>query len=274
VVSDIDGTLLDKETYSFDEARPALAALAERNIPVVLVSSKTRAEIEPLREELALDDPFVVENGGAAYLPRGYLDEEVGTRDPSGSYDVLRWGTPYEEVVAMLQKARETTGADLKGFSDLDADQVATLTGLSLYEARRAKVREFDEPFWIEGEEDERSIKALEVLASRLTLTRGGRFYHIMGNCDKGRAVQELLHHYRASRTPADDLVSAGLGDARNDLPFLQVVDRAYVVAGADGRPDPELIGALPRARAVGVAPRGWTEGVMDFLSWLDEGPG
>ena len=267
VVSDLDGTLLHQETYSFDEALPGIASLKERQIPVILVSSKTRAEIEPIREALGLEDPFVVENGGAAYIPRGAFEAAVGVRDSSGRYDVVRWGTPYEQVVATLEDVRKTTGTPLTGFHDVDAERVASVTGLSLYEARRAKEREFDEPFWIEEEDDPRSRKALEMLASgSLTVTRGGRFYHVMGGCDKGRAVRELLRLYRSG---GGEVASAGVGDAENDLPFLREVDRAYVVA-SNGDDTAALRRALPEATEVGPAPAGWMEAITDFLSWLD----
>jgi hypothetical protein len=48
VFSDLDGTLLDHETYSFDAARPGLDALKSRGIPLILASSKTRAEMQDL----------------------------------------------------------------------------------------------------------------------------------------------------------------------------------------------------------------------------------
>jgi mannosyl-3-phosphoglycerate phosphatase len=267
VVSDLDGTLLHRDTYAFEEALPGIALLKKSRIPVILVSSKTRAEIEPIREALGLEDPFVVENGGAAYIPRGTFEETVGKRDTSGRFDVIRWGTPYEEVVAILDGVREVTGARLTGFHDVDAERVASLTGLSLYEARRAKEREFDEPFWIEGDEGPHHRKALELLAERgLTMIRGGRFYHVMGGCDKGRAVGELL---RLCRSRGDGVVSAGLGDAENDLPFLREVDRAYIVASSSDS-NAALRRALPEARAVGPAPAGWAEAVTDFLAWLE----
>jgi mannosyl-3-phosphoglycerate phosphatase len=263
VVSDLDGTLLDSRTYAFDRAQPALEALRERKIPVVLVSSKTRSEIEELRRQLDIHDPFVVENGGAVYLPKGYFEGARGEQDVSGRFEVLRWGVPYEELVGALNETRRQTGARLEGYSDIDAEDVARLTGLSLVEARRSMEREFDEPFWVEGEEDERSRRAMELLGARgLTVTRGGRFYHIMGNCDKGKAVRELLKLYGPCS-------SAGLGDAKNDIPFLLIVDRAYIVARADGRHDPELVEAIAHARRVGPAPHGWAEATLDFLSWL-----
>ena len=52
VFTDLDGSLLDPHSYSFAAALPALAALAEREVPVVPVSSKTRRELEPLRHSL------------------------------------------------------------------------------------------------------------------------------------------------------------------------------------------------------------------------------
>ena len=73
VFTDLDGTLLDHNNYRWEAARPALEQLRARRMPVVLCTSKTRAEVLPLWEELGLRDPFVVENGGAVYIPRDYF---------------------------------------------------------------------------------------------------------------------------------------------------------------------------------------------------------
>ena len=43
VYTDLDGSLLDGTSYSYEAATPALTALREQGIPLVLVSSKTRA---------------------------------------------------------------------------------------------------------------------------------------------------------------------------------------------------------------------------------------
>ncbi len=52
IVTDLDGTLLHPRTYSFEEARPALELIRQKQIPLVLCSSKTRAEIEVYRKRL------------------------------------------------------------------------------------------------------------------------------------------------------------------------------------------------------------------------------
>ena len=50
LVSDLDGTLLEEDTYGFEEAVPVLRFLAKAEIPLVLASSKTRKEICILQE--------------------------------------------------------------------------------------------------------------------------------------------------------------------------------------------------------------------------------
>ena len=47
VFTDLDGTLMDHDSYDVAPAKPALDALAARSIPVVPVTSKTRAEPFP-----------------------------------------------------------------------------------------------------------------------------------------------------------------------------------------------------------------------------------
>ena len=73
VFSDLDGTLLDESSYSFKDALPAVRLLQLRAIPLVLCSSKTRAEIEPCRLSLHNRHPFISENGGGIFIPPGYF---------------------------------------------------------------------------------------------------------------------------------------------------------------------------------------------------------
>lgn len=75
VFTDMDGTLLDHHTYSFDAAKPALNALDEKNIPVIPTTSKTFAELQPLRKSIGLDGPFIIENGAAVFIPHGFLSK-------------------------------------------------------------------------------------------------------------------------------------------------------------------------------------------------------
>ena len=73
-------------------------------MPWVLVTSKTRAEVEFWRRCLGNEHPFIVENGGAAFVPAGYFRFAVPGGKPRGAYDVLEWGTPYTGPGAELAR--------------------------------------------------------------------------------------------------------------------------------------------------------------------------
>ena len=95
IITDLDGTLLDHDTYSYEAAAHALAEITLRGIPLILNSSKTRSEIEELRERLLNDHPFVVENGAAVYSPIAYFE---GGGDVEGDYEVRRFGASRDEL--------------------------------------------------------------------------------------------------------------------------------------------------------------------------------
>lgn len=251
VVTDLDGCLLDAETYSFEAARPALAALSERGIPLVLCSSKTRAEMAPLHAELGLDAPYVFENGGGIALPPGAAAAGAGAA-PDG---VIRLGVGISELLPALDAIARESGSRLRGFSRLSDSEVARLTGLSEARAALARRREHDEPFVLDAGDEQ---KLGEAAARRgLRVTRGGRFHHLTGQVDKGEALRRVL----SLLAPGS---SIGLGDARNDIPLLEVVERPILVPRPDGSVDPALAAAFPAAeRAPSPGPAGWSRAVL-----------
>ena len=120
IFTDLDGTLLDKETYSFELARPALQMIKQKGIPLVLSSSKTRTEIELYRKELENAHPFVSENGGAVFVPKGYLSFSFPYDRVLGEYFVLELGTFYPiilEILDWLERGRNFLMQDSNVFS-------------------------------------------------------------------------------------------------------------------------------------------------------------
>jgi mannosyl-3-phosphoglycerate phosphatase len=76
VFTDIDGTLVDINTAEYGkETNKLIRLIKEKNIPLILTSAKTRLEQNKIREDLGLSDPFIVENGGAIVIPKGYFPD-------------------------------------------------------------------------------------------------------------------------------------------------------------------------------------------------------
>jgi mannosyl-3-phosphoglycerate phosphatase len=258
VFSDLDGTLLDRDDYSHDRALPALDLLDRHNIPLVLCTSKTRAEVQFHRRRLANRDPFVVENGGAVYVPEGYFPFPVDCDREDGGYRVIELGAPYQTLVGALVDLRNTTGVALRGFSDMSAGEVASLCGLPLDQAELAKQREYDEPFLIPDPDGAATV----LDAAEIPITRGGRFYHASSS-DKGRAVSLLIDLFRRSHPGARTI---GIGDATNDLPLLEAVDIPVVMPGADDGYDPGV--TAPRLRyAEAPGPAGWNAVITELVN-------
>lgn len=265
VFTDLDGTLLDHHDYSYEAAKPALKRLSEAGIPWMIATSKTRAEVAALRQDLENHHPYVVENGGAVYVPDGYFDYPGS---PPGE-TVL--GVAYAQVRAALSelRAQQPWAGALTGFGDLSAAQVAELTGLSVHEAALAKQRASSEPLHVpEAVASPAQLAALKTFLEQRGLTSklGGRFLHVQGPVDKAAGVRFLVSCF-ARQYPGASFATAALGDSQNDLAMLQVADFPIVIpkAGPDssrldvGREDailPEQPGA-----------RGFREGIETLLS-------
>jgi mannosyl-3-phosphoglycerate phosphatase len=260
VFSDLDGTLLDSETYAFDAALPALDRLRAMRIPLVVSTSKTRAEVGPLREALRNHDPFIVENGGGICIPDGYFPFPIdGATHQDGTW-VIPVGTGHDKLARALANAAKESGVSVRGFADMSDTDVAAATGLGVREAGLARRREFDEPFQIlDPARAPELVAAIERQGYRHT--SGGRFHHITGASDKGSAVRRLIslfaRHLGRIRT-------VGLGDAPNDESLLNVVDIPILI---DSPRVTELRALVPHGRATTLpGPAGWNAAVLDML--------
>lgn len=266
IYSDLDGTLLEEVTYSFAAARPALARIRAAGIPLILCSSKTRAEIEPLQRKLRIHHPFIVENGGAIYLPRDPWRRIAAAAEPVGKWLRLELGVPYGRLLQVLAEIKRAVGLWVVGFSDLTPEEIAADCGLDLAAARRAKAREYDEPIKVLSEHPD-VLRIVCVIAAlhRLRVTRGGRYFHLTGSNDKGRAATLLNDLFRRRY---GEILTAGLGDSVNDISLLASVDYPYLVRRPDGRADKRVVRAVPWVKVTdGIGPRGWNEAIHDLLA-------
>jgi mannosyl-3-phosphoglycerate phosphatase len=261
VITDLDGTLLDHDTYSFEDAKPALDVLTRRRIPLVICTSKTRAEVEVWRNRLNNGDPFIVENGGAVFIPSGLFPFAIPSAVAVEGYEALQLGTPYPILVEALGDAAQESGCRIFGFSGMSVQQVAEACNMDLGAAALAKRREYDEPFLIQ--DAGRAGFLLAAIESRgFRWTRGGRFHHITGENDKAKAVELLAGFYRQLDSR---LITIGLGDGPNDVSFLLKVDVPILMRTPQAQ---QLRTKVPHARITHhPGPRGWNQAVLDAIA-------
>ena len=267
VFSDLDGTLLDSHSYSFEQAQSALLFIKQKNIPLIISSSKTKKEILHYRQKLDNHDPFISENGGGIFIPAGLLDIELKDMgvpvQVEDGYQTIRLGLPYETLrIALTEIRRE--GFKIKGFGDMSVQEVAAKTGLSISEAAMAKERHFDEPFFYYGtnSETEHLIQTIHSKGFRVTQ---GRLYHILGENDKGKAVSLLINLYRKH---FGEIVTIALGDSLNDREMFEQADFSIILQQPDGSYDGRI--QLQKIiKAEGIGPEGWGKAVLKVLTKL-----
>lgn len=259
VFTDLDGTLLNHDNYKSDAAHAMIDTLKARDIPIVFVTSKTRAEVERLQQELAIHDPFIIENGAAAFIPDGYRGFELSAYPLRDGYRVLELGTPYAEIRAFLQQMRAKYG--VRGFGDMSEQEVAELIDLPGPRAKDAMAREYTEPFLIGDEGQERAIQS-EAGKSAFSVTKGGRFYHMMGEAqDKGRAVEAVIAVFHDNGYLPKTI---SLGDSRNDVPMFAVTDVAILIPKIDGSYEPVVLRNMIKARDPGAS--GWSSALQEVI--------
>lgn len=255
VFSDLDGTLLDHESYDWSPARPALERLAASDIPVVLNSSKTIGEIREVRKRMGNKAPFIVENGAALVIPPNCFE--------APEEQVKRFGAPRSEVLALLAELRRE-GFEFSGFADMTAAEITRHSRLSEAQARLARDRIATEPLLWLGDEDSLAVFRQRLEAAGCRLVQGGRFLHAMGDFDKADGVRFLLKKYR-EQDPVCRLVSIALGDSPNDQHMLEQADVAVIVRGVHS--DRVVLPSQSRAiRSLKAGPGGWNDCILNLL--------
>ncbi|WP_281646415.1 HAD-IIB family hydrolase [Parendozoicomonas sp. Alg238-R29] len=230
VFTDLDGTLLDHDSYTTAPAGEALALLKEHRIPLIFNTSKTRAEAAHLREQLGNSDPFATENGSCLSIPDHYFSG-VGSNE---TCHTTIFGSFYSQVRQALCNIRSEYGFEFTGFGDMTVNEVSACTGLDLEESERAKERDCSEPLiWSDSDENLELFQRL-LTARNLHLTQGGRFHHVSSSGDKGLAVKWLTDHFRGE-FPDTQFITIGLGDGANDLPMLEAVDYPVLISSDHG---------------------------------------
>lgn len=265
VFTDLDGSLLDHETYSFEPARPLLAQLASAGIPVVPVTSKTRVEIESLRLQMNNQHPFIVENGAAVFMPQDYFATPPPGAEPVREYWVKAFSEPRQRWLDMLQTLQSQFAGEFVHFHATGPAGIARMTGLSLEQAALANQRDYSEPVkWLgSSARREEFIGAIAARGGRCL--QGGRFLTIAGDCDKGRALKWLRDVFCQSWqvTAVNDIAA---GDSDNDVAMLEAAGSALLVR-SPAHNFPQLRRDRDTLKSTYFGPNGWVEGVEQWLA-------
>lgn len=264
IFTDLDGTLLDHNTYSFQPAVDMLTKLKQSNIHVIPNTSKTFAELIFFRQQAKLDTPFIVENGAAVFIPMGFVKHQPPETEVFERFWVKSFSKSRPHWLTLLKTLPPDLQQCYVGFSAMNNEQLCNETGLNAPAALNANSRLYSEPLkWLGTELQKQTFKK-QLTAAGANVLQGGRFLHISGNSDKGTAML-WLSKLLTNNQPNTTFTTVALGDSYNDNEMLEVADIAIQIKShkhdfpALQRTDNVLQSSL-------FGPSGWTECLQQLI--------
>ena len=261
IFTDLDGTLLDHDTYSWTDARPAMDRLKQLSIPLIAVSSKTLAELEYIQQDSGLFDGLIAENGGVIAL-KGNVEQ---------------YGPAPEKVDRAREEIKAAVTVPVDSFRTVSPEVIAAQTGLPLEDAIRAGQRYCSDPLiWQPAAKD---IAIARQIAEKhgLTLVKGGRFHTLCGQSSKGQAMRRLLERLSVTwlkddgAKPHPRFTTIALGDSPNDIPMLAEADYAVQIPSKKGKRTLPLLDHSNLRIAPQPGPAGWNDAVNDLLDQITQ---
>ena len=265
VVTDVDGSFLEPGTRSLPDERAALDFLAARGIPVIIHSSRPRAEIERLRQTLQMLTPFISENGSALFLPHDSLPFVPQRARPAVGGHVIEFGKRYHDVVDALRLTCRELEVEIVGFAELSIEDVARELGVAMAEAQLAKLREYTELFRIIDGTDTLRSRLFNALRRRgLRCWRAEPHHLVTATADRAESLRTLRDMWKQAW---GDPFIVGLGDSEDDVTWLRHVDVAIIVPNERTGVPARVLSKLPTAHVTRRPGRqGWSEAIFEFV--------
>lgn len=275
IFSDIDNTLVQSyvrnngemiHSDGYGDIKKFIMMLKKNQIPLILCSTKTRIEQEKIRKDLEIDDPYIVENGGAIIFSKSYFDldfENLGldTKEMNGNLGIVL-GKSYEKIVEILNDIRNNFQIRFKTVSDFSIEELADKVGISIEDAKLMASREYSETI-IEIHEDNRIELERKLKDKNLMMVQGTRYFTVSAFHNKGSAVSILKNlFYKKCENAKVEVIA--IGDALNDVSMFENVDQAFLVRNIFKGYARMDISNLKRVK--GIAQEGWKEVILNYV--------
>ncbi|BDX06884.1 HAD-IIB family hydrolase [Planctobacterium marinum] len=258
IFTDLDGTLLDHDNYSFEAAAGTLQKLKAAGHFVIPNTSKTFAELSSFKQSAQLNTPFIFENGSAVAIPKDFFPWQPPETVEKENMWIKSFSPERSHWLSLIQQHGQHFYGMFKGFSQMSTEEVVSLTGLSHDAAHQAMQRQYGEPLHWNGDEYAKREFLHTMQAAGAKVLTGGRFTHICGDSDKGKAMLWLAQMF-SRECEEQEFKTIALGDSQNDSAMLEAADIAVQIK-SHSHPFPKIKKQQHLYQSTLYGPAGWSE--------------
>ena len=257
IFSDLDGSILDRETFKFDQIKDYILELLSNQIILIPSSSKTEREILEFNKQLGLDLPFISENGavinGLNLINQNFPDKIILSRDLAELNKIFNSIVPK----ALNEKCFF--------ISDMTKKDQIRILGLEKNHLRNALDRKYTIPFIFKGNKIEKN-KLMKILKSNsLSIQEGGRVINLGDNTNKVKSMNQVLKIFKKIEK---NIKVISVGDNLNDLDMIRNSDIPCLVFNDQFKQDQINIDNLIVSNK--PSPQGWADVIKKALAKLN----
>ena len=214
IFTDLDGSLLHRDTFKFDEIKDYLKILLSQGIFIIPNTSKTEKEILEFNNELGSDLPYISENGAAInglnLLNSNLPKELILSREKNNLIKIFENSIP----VNLQNKC--------KWLSDMDKKKQSLIFGLGDEKLKMALDRKYTIPFLFEGNKSEKNELFRILKSENLAAQEGGRVINLTDKVNKAKALNVFVRFFKKNNK---NVKTIAVGDNYNDLDMLKTSD-------------------------------------------------
>lgn len=237
VAIDLDGTLLNKDMEISNTNKEALNALIKNNIKIVIATGRPDLFVKQFVEELNLDTPYILFNGG---LVKNFQTNEILVRTLLDKKIILKTLHLLEEnnTAYMLYGESEVFYKEcnrvdylMKMSQKVDEKHRAKFTYIKDYH-QIVEHNEFNKVLVIEEDKEKYEIiyQKLQNIKTDFDIVRSTSFYIeiIPKGVSKKEGIKAVSEYYNISK---DEIMA--LGDQENDLEMIKYVTYGIAMGNA-----------------------------------------
>ena len=248
IFTDLDGSLLDKDTFKFDEIEDYFKDLISEGIKIIPNSSKTEAELLDFNKQYNLNLPFISENGSSIHglnLIHKNLPNKISISRPVDQIILI-----YNEIIP--NNLKQKVNFILK----LNYKEQEKIFGLPSTKMMLATKRNYSLPIQFMGNEIEKNEFFKIINDVGLTVQTGGRIMNICDNVNKSIAMSKSLQ--LISKELDNEIITIGVGDNENDIEMIKKSNYPCLVKNDNF--NSSLIDIDNLIKSSEPSPRGWSD--------------